>query len=65
MCDTVRLVRKRGQINRSFWMDAELSAEVDTLAKKLGITRSEVIRLAVTQFVLNEANDTPDGKETK
>jgi predicted transcriptional regulator len=54
---------RENQVNYSFWLDIDLAASLDALAVRLGLTRSETLRLAITQFVLNETNNT-DRKES-
>jgi len=57
---------RENQVNYSFWLDIDLAASLDALAVKLGLTRSETLRLAINQFVLNETkNSTTDRKGKK
>ena len=38
----------------SFYVTHELQAQIDAAKKVLGISRSELLRMATTQFLINE-----------
>jgi metal-responsive CopG/Arc/MetJ family transcriptional regulator len=49
----------------SFYVTYELRAKIDAAVQALGISRSELLRMAVTQFLVNEKlydNDNRKGK---
>lgn len=39
------------------WVELTLAKELNAVAESLGISRSEAVRLALTQFVMNESNN--------
>ena len=44
----------RHKVYVSTWIDPDFGAEVTALAVTMGISRSELVRLALVQFVTNE-----------
>lgn len=47
----------------SFYVTYELRAKIDAAVKALGISRSEMLRMATTQFLVNEKLYDTDRKE--
>ena len=47
-------VMPRHKVYVSTWIDPDFGAEVTALAVTMGISRSELVRLALVQFVTNE-----------
>lgn len=47
----------------SFYVTYELQAKIDAATKVLGISRSELLRMAATQFLVNEKLYDTDKKE--
>ena len=55
----------RSDIAISFYVTYELRAKIDAAVQALGITRSEMLRMAVTQFLVNEKLYDNGRKESK
>jgi len=58
-------VPPRSDIAISFYVTYELRAKIDAAVQALGITRSEMLRMAVTQFLVNEKLYDNGRKESK
>ena len=53
---------KRDTVAISFWLKPEELFVLDDAAAKLGVRRSELMRLAIRQFIIDQGLQTQEGE---